>query len=57
MHFSRFYKTEKGDLINLSLITRMYRQSYNVYVVEFVGGGVCTVSEKDMDGIFKIFRN
>ena len=53
MHFSRFYKTEKGDLLNLSLITRMYRQSYNVYVVEFVGGRECTVSEKDMNNIFK----
>ena len=53
MHFSRFYKTEKGDLINLSLITRMYRQSYNVYVVEFVGGGECIISEKDMNNIFK----
>lgn len=56
MNYPRFYKTEKGEIINLAMITQMYKRNDDVCIVEFVGGSGCTVTEEEMERIARGFR-
>ena len=55
MNYPRFYKTEKGEIINLSMITQMYKRDDDVCVVDFVDGGGCTITEEEMERIYRGF--
>ena len=56
----RFFKTEDDGIINLSMITQMYKcndTTLNICVIKFVGGDKCTVTEKEMEQIYKFIKN
>lgn len=56
MNYPRFYKTEKGEVINLSMITQMYKRNDDICIIELVGGSGCTVTEEEMERIYRAFR-
>lgn len=56
MNYPRFYKTEKGEVINLSMITQMYKRNDDICIIELVGGSACTVTEEEMERIYRGFR-
>ena len=56
MNHPRFYKTENGDIINLSMITQMYKHSDDVCIIELASGNASEVSKEDMERIYKLFR-
>lgn len=56
MNYPRFYKTEKGEVINLSMITQMYKRNDDTCIVELVGGSGCVVTEEEMERIYRGFR-
>ena len=56
MNYPRFYKTEKGEVINLSMITQMYKRNDDICIIELVGGSGCTVTEEEMERIYRVFR-
>ena len=51
----KFYKTEKGDVINIMMITQMYKQADDFCIVEFAGGGKCVITEKEMERLYENF--
>lgn len=59
MDFPRFYKTENGEVINLSMIAQMHKcndTTLNICVIKLVGGDKCTVTEKEMEQIYHSFK-
>lgn len=56
MNYPRLYKTEKGEIINLSMITQMYKRSDDICIIELVGGSGCTVSEEEMERIYNMYK-
>ena len=52
----KFHKTEKGDVINMIMITQMYKRSDGFCIVEFAGGGKCVIiTEKEMERLYENF--
>lgn len=56
MIYPRLYKTEQGDIINLSMITQMYKRNDDICIIELVDGGGCTVTEEDMERIYNMYK-
>ena len=52
----RFFKTDKGEVINLLMIVHMYKNYDGIYVVEMVGNNQCEVSAEDFEQIFKFYK-
>lgn len=51
-NFPVFFKTADGGIINLSMITQMYKRSDNQCMIEFVNGNVCQISQEDFERIY-----
>ena len=52
----KFYKTEKGVVINIMMITQMYKQADDFWIVEFAGGSTkCVITEKEMERLYENF--
>ena len=51
----KFHKTEKGVVINMMMITQMYKRSDGLCIVEFVGGGKREITEKEMERLYENF--
>lgn len=56
MNYPKFYKTEKGEVINLAMITQMYKRNDDICIIELVSGSACTVTEEEMERIYRGFR-
>ena len=56
MNIPRFYKTENGEVINLSMVTQMYKRSDDICIIELVGGNGCVITEEEMERIYNIFK-
>lgn len=56
MNYPRLYKTEKGDLINLSMIIQMYKRNDDVCIIELVDGSEYTVTEEEMERIYNMYK-
>ena len=56
MNLPRFFKTDKGEVINLLMIVHMYKNYDGIYVVEMVGNNQCEVSAQDFEQIFKFYK-
>ena len=62
MIYPRLYKTEKGEIINLAMITQMYKHNDDICVIkdiciiELVGGSRCTVTEEEMERIYNMYK-
>ena len=56
-NFPVFFKTSYGSIINLSMITQMYKRSDNQCIIEFVNGNVCQIqiSQEDFERIYNEF--
>lgn len=52
----RFFKTDKGEVINLLMIVHMYKNYDGIYVVEMVGNNQCEVSAQDFEQIIKFYK-
>ena len=56
MNYPRLYKTEKGDIINLSMITQMYKRNKGsndgIYTIELASGTSADVTEYEMSRIY-----
>ena len=55
MNTPKFYKTERGEIINLSMITQMYKRNDDICIIELVDGSGCTVTEEEMERIYNAF--
>ena len=55
MNTPKFYKTEHGDIINLAMITQMYKRNDDICIIELVDGSGCTVTEEEMERIYNAF--
>ena len=55
MSLPRFFKTDKGEVINLLMIVHMYKNYDGIYVVEMEGNNQTTVSE-DFEQIYEFFK-
>ena len=56
MSLSRFFKTDKGEVINLLMIVHMYKNYDGIYVVEMLGNNQCEVSAEDFEQIYEFFK-
>ena len=56
MNTPKFYKTEHGDIINLSMITQMYKRNDDICIIELVDGSGCKVTEEEMERIYAAFK-
>ena len=56
MIYPRLYKTEKGDIINLSMITQMYKRNDDVCIIELVNHSEYTVTEEEMERIYNMYK-
>ena len=56
MNYPRLYKTEKGEIINLSMITQMYKYNDDICIIELVSGSKCTVTEEEMERIYNMYK-
>lgn len=56
MNTPKFYKTEHGDIINLAMITQMYKRNDDICIIELVDGSGCTVTEEEMERIYAAFK-
>ena len=56
MSLPRFFKTDKGEVINLLMIAHMYKNYDGIYVVEMVGNIECEVSAEDFERIIKFYK-
>lgn len=52
----RFFKTDKGEVINLLMIVYMYKNYDGIYVVEMEGNNQTTVSAEDFEQIYEFFK-
>ena len=55
MNTPKFYKTEHADIINLAMITQMYKRSDGYWIVELVSDNGCLVTEEEMKRIYNAF--
>ena len=56
MNTPKFYKTEHGDIINLTMITQMYKRNDDICIIELVDDSGCTVTEEEMERIYAAFK-
>lgn len=56
MSLPRFFKTDKGEVINLLMIVHMYKNYDGKYVVEMMGNNQTTVSAEDFEQIYEFFK-
>ena len=56
MNCPRFYKTENGEVINLSMVTQMYKRSDDTCIIELAGGNGSVITEEEMERIYNIFK-
>ena len=56
MIYPRLYRTEKGDIINLSMITQMYKRNDDVCIIELVNDSEYTVTEEEMERIYNMYK-
>lgn len=56
MSFPRFFKTDKGEVINIMMIVHMYKNYEGIYVVEMVGNNQTTVSSEDFERIYEFYK-
>ena len=56
MGLPRFFKTYKGEVINLLMIVYMYKNYDGEYVVEMEGNNQTTVSAEDFEQIYEFFK-
>lgn len=56
MSLRRFFKTDKGEVINLLTVIHMYKNYDGIYVVEMLGNNQCEVSADDFEQIYKFFK-
>lgn len=54
--FTKIFKTDKGEVINIMMIVYMYKNYEGNYVVEMVGNNQTTVSAEEFEQIYKIFK-
>lgn len=52
----RFFKTDKGEVINIMMIVYMYKNYEGNYVVEMVGNNQTTVSSEDFERIYEFYK-
>lgn len=52
----RFFKTDKGEVINIMMIVHMYKNYEGNYVVEMVGNNQTTVSSEDFERIYEFYK-
>lgn len=52
----RFFKTDKGEVINLLTLIYMYKNYDGEYVVEMEGNNQTTVSAEDFEQIYEFFK-
>ena len=55
MNTPKFYKTERGEIINLAMITQMYKRSDGDCIVELVSDNGYIVTEEEMERIYNAF--
>lgn len=56
MGIPRFFKTDKGEVINLLTLIYMYKNYDGEYVVEMEGNNQCEVSADDFEQIYEFFK-
>ena len=56
MSLPRFFKTDKGAVINLLTVIHMYKNYDGIYVVEMLGNNQCEVSADDFEQIYEFFK-
>lgn len=56
MGIPRFFKTDKGEVINLLMIVHIYKNYDGIYVVEMLGNNQCEVSAEDFEQIYEFFK-
>lgn len=56
MSLPRFFKTDKGEVINLLMIVHIYKNYDGEYVVEMEGNNQTTVSAEDFEQIYEFFK-
>ena len=56
MSLPRFFKTDKGEVINLLTLIYMYKNYDGEYVVEMEGNNQTTVSAEDFERIYKFYK-
>ncbi len=56
MNLPRFFKTDKGEVINIMMIVYMYKNYEGNYVVEMVGNNQTTVSSEDFERIYEFYK-
>lgn len=56
MSLPRFFKTDKGEVINLLMIVHIYKNYDGEYVVEMKGNNQTTVSAEDFEQIYEFFK-
>lgn len=56
MNLPRFFKTDKGEVINLLMIVHIYKNYDGEYVVEMEGNNQTTVSAEDFEQIYEFFK-
>lgn len=56
MSLPRFFKTDKGEVINLLTVIHMYKNYDGIYVVEMIGNNQCEVSADDFEQIYEFFK-
>ena len=56
INYPVFYKTEKkGEVINLAMITQMYKRD-DMCIVELVSGSACVITADEMEILFRGFK-
>ena len=56
MSLPRFFKTDKGEVINLLTVIHMYKNYDGIYVVEMISNNQCEVSADDFEQIYEFFK-
>ena len=60
MIYPRLYKTEQGEVINLAMITRMYKRNKGsndgIYTIELADGTSVDITEYEMSRIYVAYK-
>ena len=60
MIYPRLYKTEQGEVINLAMITRMYKRNKGsndgIYTIELANGTSVDITEYEMSRIYVAYK-
>ena len=60
MIYPRLYKTEQGEVINLAMITRMYKRNKGsndgIYTIELANGTSANITEYEMSRIYVAYK-